>query len=378
MPTFRFRRANLKSNANVGKYDFIISQKHLSFVLNYKISLLLQTQKRFNYPDMKKYLSNIYKTGLTAAIAISTAIAAGASDLEPIAFGNFNEWVTRNITESHIIGGKTRQVYEIAPTRTIDGDEPYINQGGSPWATSNVMAKVCGITKTSNAVYPDIRDRNNRCARLTTCLENCKAIGIINIDVVVAGTVFLGRMFEPIKSTSDPYSKMEMGIPFTKRPSALVYDYKLYIPANGTRLYSSGFGSKKTLPGSDKSEVFVYLQRRWEDKDGNIYAKRVGTGRELLAKTTPDWVNGHRLEIHYGDISKAPYFKSFMNLIPESKSYCAVNSKGKIVPVKEVGWDSADATPTHIMVMFSAGSGEPYTGTIGTEFRIDNVALEYK
>lgn len=258
---------------------------------------------------MKKYLSYIYKTVLTAAIAISTTIAADAGDIEPIAFGNFNEWVTRNIKESHIIGGKTRQVYEIAPTRTLDGDEPYTNQGGSPWATSNVMAKVCGITKTSNAVYPDARDGNNRCARLTTRLENCKAIGIINIDVVVAGTVFLGRMFEPIKSTSDPYSKMEMGIPFTKRPSALVYDYKLYIPANGTRLYSSGFGSKKTLQGSDKSEVFVYLQRRWEDKDGNIYAKRVGTGRELLAKTTPDWVNGHRLEIHYGDISKASYFK---------------------------------------------------------------------
>ena len=34
------------------------------------------------------------------------------------------------------------------------------------------------------------------------------AIGIINIDVVVAGTIFLGRMFEPIKSTSNPMSKM--------------------------------------------------------------------------------------------------------------------------------------------------------------------------
>lgn len=319
----------------------------------------------------------IYKTVMIAALVIIAAYA-DARELEPIALGNFNEWVTRNIKESHIIGGKTRKVYEIAPTRTINGDEPYANQGNSPWATSNVMAKVCGITKTSNAVYPDTREGSNLCAKLTTRLENCKAIGIINIDVVVAGTVFLGRMFEPIKSTSDPYSKMEMGIPFTKRPSALVYDYKLYIPENGTRLYSSGFGSKKTLPGSDKSEVFVYLQRRWEDKDGNIYAKRVGTGRELLSKTTPDWINGHRLEIHYGDISKASYFKPFMGLIPESKSYCAVNSKGKIVPVKEVGWDSDDATPTHIMVMFSAGSGEPYTGTIGTEFRIDNVALEYK
>lgn len=296
---------------------------------------------------------------------------------EAIKYGDFNNWVTRNIKESHLIGGKTKQVYEIAPARTIDGDEPYVNEGGSPWATSNVMAKVCGITKTSNAVFPDERSAGNRCAKLTTCIENCKAIGIINIDVVVAGTVFLGQMFEPIKSTSDPYSKMEMGVPFTKRPKALVYDYKLYIPAGNTRLYSSGFGSKKTLQGSDKAEVFIFLQRRWEDAEGNLYAKRVGTGRELLSKNTSDWVNGHKLIVNYGDISHEGYFKPFMGLIPEAKSYCARNSKGKIVPVHEVGWDSPEATPTHLMVMFSAGSGEPYVGTVGTNFWIDNVALAY-
>lgn len=303
--------------------------------------------------------------------------AAFAQKKEAIRYGDFNNWVTRNIKESKLIGGHTRQVYEIGPTQTIDGDEAYSNLGGSPWATSNVMAKVCGITKTSNAVFPDVRSGNNLCAKLTTCIENCKAIGIINIDVVVAGTLFLGQMFEPIKSTSDPYSKMEMGVPFTKRPKALVYDYKLFIPTDGTRLYSSGFGSKKILPGSDKAEVFIYLQRRWEDEEGNLYAKRVATARELLSDNTNGWVNDHKLELHYGDISHQPYYKPFMGLTPEDKSYCARNSKGKIVPVKEVGWDNADATPTHMMVMFSAGSGEPYVGTVGTNFWVDNVELLY-
>ena len=328
---------------------------------------------------MKKN-SSLRKIIICQAIAISAWIFPQQSDAqqtEAIKYGDFSNWVTRNIKESRLIGGNTRQVYEIAPTKTINGDEAYSNQGGSPWATSNVMAKVCGITKTSNAVFPDERDGGNRCARLSTVLESCKAIGIINIDVVVAGTMFLGQMFEPIKSTSDPYSKMEMGVPFTKRPKALVYDYKLYIPAGNTRLYSSGFGSKKTLAGSDKAEVFIYLQRRWEDADGNLYAKRVGTGRELLSTSTADWVNGHKLTVHYGDISHEPYFRPYMNLIPENKSYCARNSKGKIVPVHEVGWDSPEATPTHMMVMFSAGSGEPYVGTIGTNFWVDNVRLEY-
>lgn len=305
----------------------------------------------------------------------STSVSA--QHAETIKYGDFNNWVTRNIKESRIIGGEVHQVYAIAPECTIDGDDPYVNKGGSPWATSNVMAKVCGITKTSNAVFPDKRSANDRCAKLTTHLEHCKALGIINIDVVVAGTMFLGQMFEPISSTSDPYSKMEMGVPFNRRPTALEFDYKLFIPADGSRLYSSGFGSKKTLPGSDKAEVFIYLQRRWEDSDGNIYAKRVGTGRELLSKSTKDWVNGHTLDVHYGDISKEDYFEAYMDLLAADKSYCARNSKGNIVPVKEVGWDTADATPTHMMIMFSAGSGEPYVGTIGTDFWVDNVALLY-
>ena len=299
------------------------------------------------------------------------------SKKELIRYGDFNNWVTRNIKESHIIGGDTKQVFEIGPTQTINGDKAYVNLGGSPWATSNVMAKVCGITKTSNAIFPEERTPGNLCAKLTTRIENCKAIGIINIDVVVAGSIFLGQMFEPLKSTSDPYTKMEMGVPFTKRPKALVFDYKLYIPDNGTRIYSSGFGSKKTLPGSDQAEVFVYLQRRWEDADGNLYAKRVGTGRELLSKSTNGWVNNHHLEIHYGDISGEDFYKPYMSLMSSKKSYCARNSRGKNVPVKEVGWDSPDATPTHIMIMFSAGSGEPYVGTVGTEFLVDNVSLEY-
>ncbi len=310
------------------------------------------------------------------SLLLPAAFAATAQSVQPLPFGNMDNWVTRNIRESHIIGGKDRQCFAIGPTRTINGDEPYRNSGGSPWGTSNVMAKVVGITKVSNAVFPDVRG-SGKCAKLTTMLEHCKALGLINIDVLVAGTIFLGEMQEPISSTSNPYSKMDMGMPFTQRPTALVYDYRLTVPEGGTRMYSSGFGKKKTLPGSDKAEVLVYLQRRWEDADGNIHAKRVGTGRELLGSSTSGWVNGHKLPIHYGDISGKPYFRNYMGLIPEAKSYCARNSRGKIVPVVEEGWDDASATPTHILVMFSAGSGEPYTGTIGLTFWVDNVGLSY-
>jgi hypothetical protein len=314
---------------------------------------------------------------LLALACLTTAWSASAEKVESIKYGNFENWVTRNINESSVIGGSTKQVYEIAPNATINGSSAYSNQGGSPWATSNVMAKVCGITKTSNAVFPDKRD-SGRCCKMTTLMEHCKAIGIINIDVVVAGSIFLGEMLEPISSTKEPYSKMEMGVAFTKRPTALQFDYKLSMPDASTgRTYSSGFGKKKTLTGNDNAEVYIILQRRWEDADGNLYAKRVGTGRERYSKSTNGWVNNHRIKIHYGDITNESYYKSYMGLISADKSYYAKNSKGKMVPVKEVGWDSADATPTHMLVMASSGSGTAYIGTIGLTLWVDNFALVY-
>lgn len=315
---------------------------------------------------------------LILSIIFMVSVSAMAQKTEPIKYGNFENWVTRNIHESRVIGGNTRQVYEIAPNATINGDTPYKNQGGSPWATSNVMAKVCGVTKTSNAVFPDKRETGGRCCKLTTLMEECKALGIVNIDVLVAGSIFLGEFFEPVKSTSDPYSKMEMGIPFNRRPKALQFDYKLHMPPASTgRIYSSGFGKKKQLKGNDAAEVYIILQRRWEDADGNLYAKRVGTGRERFGKGTKGWVNSHRIPVHYGDITKEPYYKSYMGLIPAEKSYYARNSKGKMVPVKEVGWDSPDATPTHLLVMASAGSGTAYIGTLDLTLWVDNFALVY-
>lgn len=313
----------------------------------------------------------------TAAAALCSTITMKAEKVVPISYGDMEHWVTREITESGIIGGKTKTVYEIGTTQTIKGEKPYVPTGGSPWETSNVMAKVVGVVKTSNSVFPDNRPTGGKCCKLTTIMEQCKALGIVNIEVLVSGSIFLGRMFEPIKSTKSPYSKMEMGIPFTQRPSALQFDYKVEMPTNSDRLYAPGFGRQKTLPGSDNSEVYILLQRRWEDKQGNIYAKRVGTGRERYNKSTGGWKNGHRIKVKYGDISADADYKDFMGLLPKERSYYARNSKGEMKPVWEVGWDSPDATPTHMLVMASAGCGEAYIGTPGLTLWVDNIALVY-
>lgn len=317
------------------------------------------------------------KTATSILLALLTLPTLSAERVEPIKYGDFENWVTRIIPESHILGGHKKNLYEIAPTATIEGNKPYKNMGGSPWATSNILANVVGIVKGSNAVFPDNRTATNKCAKLSCIMEHCKAIGLINVDVVVAGSIFLGEFMEPVKSTSEPYSKMEMGIPFTGRPSALQFDYKLEIPNDNTRTYSSGFGKKKTYSGNDCAEVYIILQRRWEDADGNIYAKRVGTGRQHLTASTNGWKNKYRIPVWYGDITSRPDYKPFMGLLSDEKSYYARNSKGKMVPVKEVGWDDENATPTHMLVMASAGSGTAYIGTIGLNLWVDNFSLVY-
>ena len=312
---------------------------------------------------------------LIAAILAAAGLQGSAYTLEPIKYGDFSQWVVRDITESKVLGGKHKTIYEIEPTASIEGNKPYANTGGSPWATSNVYAKVSGVVKGSNTVTPYNRG-GDKCAKLEAKMEEVKVLGLINMDVMVAGSIFLGEVFEPITSTNSPYSKMEMGIPYTKRPKALVFDYQVDMPASDTRTKATGFSSKKTLQGRDNAEVYVILQKRWEDSDGKLYAQRVGTGRERYSKSVP-WTKGHALPIHYGDISKESFYKPWMGLLNGEKAYYARNSKGKMVPVEEVGWAPADAQPTHLLMMASSTCGEAFIGTEGLTLYIDNIALGF-
>lgn len=303
-----------------------------------------------------------------------TGTAMNALTLEKIKYGDMSSWITRPIKESKVIGGNRKTVYAIGPTQTMKENTP-LGSTGSPWATSNVYAKVMGVEKASNTVEP-VMVNGNKMAKLSTKLEEVKALGIVNMDVMVPGTIYLGRVREPISSTSSPYSKMEMGMPYTKRPKALVFDYKVDMPNVNTRIKASGLGAKKTLQGRDQAEVYVLLQKRWEDAKGNIHALRVGTGRERYNKSI-GLTLGHQLPIHYGDITKQSFYKPYMGLLNGNKAYYAYNSKGKLVPVQEEGWASPNETPTHVLVMASTTCGEAFVGTPGITMYIDNICFGF-
>lgn len=313
---------------------------------------------------------------LASACLLAALCCAARAEEELIPFGDFETWITRNIKESVLVGGKRQTLYEVGPTGTFDGARAFTNQGGCPWANSNVYAKVCGVVKTNISVYPDEHGAG-KCAKLYSHIVKCKAIGVINISVFAAGSIFTGTMVEPITSSSDPMSKINVGIPFTRRPKALKFDYKYYNDGSTTRIRETGFSKTKTVEGQDMGECICLLQKRWEDAEGNVHALRVGTMRVRFGKSTDGWVEDRVFPISYGDITREPYYKDWMGLVGGERQYYCLNSKGKNVPLQEEGWAKADETPTHIIIKFDSSHGGAYVGTVGNTLWVDNVRLVY-
>ena len=198
---------------------------------------------------------------------------------------------------------------------------------------------------------------------------------MIEIQVCIAGTLFLGEVNEPVKSANDPYGSINMGIPFTDKPKALMLDIKAKVNPERKVIKALGLGMSE-IEGHDEPEIYIFLQKRWEE-NGKIYAKRVGTARHRFAESIPEWRNDYRVDINYGDISKESYFKKYMGLFPDGGQFKARNSQGKITTINEVGWADADETPTHVIVMITAGCYPAFYGCPGNALWVDNIRWIY-
>lgn len=324
---------------------------------------------------------SLRKKALFLAIAcmpLSVVLADGdgvtSENVVPFAYGDMDNWIVREIHESGIIGGNTKWLYELGPSDTIVGNTAFRNMGGSPWATSNVMAKVAGVVKTNTSVFPEKRG-DGMCARMETRYESVKVFGLVDIEVIAAGSVFLGTVHEPIKGTKNPQAMLQSGVPFSKKPKALRFDYKVKAAPEKNRVRSTGFSRKSTVAGQDSLAVILLLQKRWEDAEGNVYSKRVGTMVQRYTESTPDWVNDATYPILYGNITSKPEYKPYMRIQVEERY--TLNSKGKSVPIQEVGWAEPGEAPTHMVLQFTSSHGGAYIGSPGNMFWIDNVELIY-
>ena len=314
-------------------------------------------------------------SGIVMAVAtLSCLPVKGQEKVVPFKYGNMDHWVIRNIKESGIIGGNQKKVYAVGPNMTINGNIPYSNKGGSPWGSSNVLAHVSGIYKTNNSVFRD-KHGSGYCAKLVTHIEKVKVLGLINIKVLAAGSLFLGDVREPITSTKDGPKAINWGIPFTARPKALRFDYKTSFPNAANRIKQNGFSGASTVAGRDHAIAVLYLQKRHEDAKGNITAKRVGTMVVRFGKSTDRWVEDATYTIHYGDIRHmAGYQAATMGL--RSTDY-ARNSKGKSVPVSFAAMVSKVKGDTDGTDTWYPESGTLTTGTFDRTLIDAGLSYEY-
>ncbi|MBQ9705472.1 MAG: PCMD domain-containing protein [Paludibacteraceae bacterium] len=321
------------------------------------------------------------KKTLFLLLAATASLGLNAEKrVEKLPYADFEQWAVRYIKESGILGGNTVTLYAVAPTDTIRENKPFAyGRQGNIWSVSNAYAKVSGIEKGSGTLRPEYRDAaNGWCCRMDSKLETVTALGIIDVRVLVSGTLFTGKTIEPIRTQKDPYQNIDFGVPFTKRPAALVFDYKAKVSPDQTILIAKGFGKPKKIAGHAEAQVLMVLQKRWEDAGGNIFAERVGTAFERITKDQDEWVNRHEVPILYGDLTDTQLFRTYEASMGLCLPMRAMNSKGKIVPVKEVGWAAPGTAPTHMIINLASGYHEAFVGYDGNTFWVDNVGLMYE
>lgn len=224
---------------------------------------------------------------------------------------------------------------------------------------------------------PERREDGGTCCRLDVDMLGVRVMGMIDIQVLVSGTLFTGRNLEPITTAADPYQNIDFGVPFTSRPSALMFDYKCVVEQENWYWHAKGSSKPKKREFEngeiDEAEAYIYLQHRWEDEKGKIHSIRVGTGYERFSKSQDTWVNGHRVPIHYGDITGEPWYREYMGFKNIER---ATNSRGKVTLIQEEGWD-ATLEPTHMVIVITSGKMEAFEGHEGNTLWVDNVCLVY-
>ncbi len=288
-------------------------------------------------------------------------------------YSSMDFWYARNLVESKLLSGDTIHLFEVGLVDTVsDSYNLKLKDPNSPWGTSNVFTKMM-FDIGNTRVFPEKRG-NGYCCRLETKIRSDNLIGF-KVDVLLSGTLFLGELIEPVHGIKDPIKNVSQGIPFNLKPKAVKFDYKYQV--GKTRIKAANNISE--AEGEDKAEFCVILQKRMEDKDGNVFATRIGGAREFYSDSQIEWVNGATYPVFYGDASKLEqYDPNTMGLIPSVGKVYVKNSKGKMMQMTETGWGNPEDVPTHMILYFTSSyQGIEYIGSTESVFWVDNIEFVY-
>jgi hypothetical protein len=288
-------------------------------------------------------------------------------------YSSLDFWYARKVKESALLSGKTIELFGVGK---VDPNSDFYNTSlkddKSPWSTTNIYSKMV-LDIGNTRVFPEKRG-NGYCCRLETKIRKDNIVGM-KVEVLIAGTLFVGEMIEPVKGVKDPLKNVNQGVPFNKKPKAVKFDYKYNV---GNKMVNAVY-NVKPVSGTDKADFALILQKRWEDKDGNVFATRIGGTRQFFTGLVSNWVNGALFPVTYGDPTHLPqYDEKTMGLIPGVSEVYVKNSKNKMVPLVETGWGKPDDIPTHMIMYFTSSyQGVNFTGSTETVFWVDNIELVY-
>ncbi len=288
-------------------------------------------------------------------------------------YSSLDLWYARKVKESFMLSGKIVDLFGLGVVNpNSDFFDTKLKDTKSPWGTTNIYSKMV-LDVANTRVIPEKRG-NGYCARLETGIRKDNIAGL-KVEVLIAGTLFVGEMIEPVRGLKDPLKNVSQGIPFSRKPKAVKFDYKYGV---GNKRVKATYGID-AVDGPDKAEFCLILQKRWEDKDGNILATRIGGARQFFTGSVDQWINSASFPVFYGDITRLPeYDAKTMGLIPSVGEVYVKNSRGKMVPLVETGWGKPEDTPTHLIFYFTSSyQGIQYQGSPESVFWVDNIEFVY-
>ncbi|KXX67382.1 PCMD domain-containing protein [Flammeovirga sp. SJP92] len=217
--------------------------------------------------------------------------------------------------------------------------DTWIDQGAyfnpSGWETSNPGTSIVSVI---NALEEKTDVVNGSAAKLETA-------GVL-FTGIAASTFYTGQF---VFNSADPAKSAILGVPYTKRPKSMTFHYK-YTPGDTYEEYVGTTGT--AIAGIDSCLAYMYLQKR---EGGKI--ERVGTAAMQNSDTVTEWTK-KTLNVQYGEI---------INPVP-----------GFRLREEETGWTDADATPTHVIIVFTSSSaGDFFRGAIGSTMFVDEISIEY-
>lgn len=327
-----------------------------------------------------KYLNYYCRVALILIILGITAIGSAQKPPEiftdsngQLKYSSLDNWYTRKLKESALLSGKTIELYGVGKVNTqADLTDLTLKDNASPWSTTNIYAKMV-LDVGNTRVIPEKRGEGY-CARLETKIRKDNIAGF-KVEVLLAGTLFLGETIEPVKGMKDPEKNASQGVPFTGTPKAVVFDYKYHV--GKSRIVATT--NVKPFDGEDRADFAILLQKRWEDHNGNVFATRIGGNRVFFTGTEKQWIIGATFPVYYGDATHLPqYDPKTMGLVPAVGRIFVKNSKGVMVPLVETGWGKTGEKPTHLIMYFTSSyEGMKYAGSTESVFWVDNIKLIY-